>query len=177
MQGGRCAAEGFSAGSIWEVAGREYGVPSELLYAIAIQESKVSADGGVIAWPWRLRVDNKAYKFESLDETVIALESFIASGISSWKIDVGIMQTNLYWTYERRGYDKLYDLRELIEPRVNIGIGAAVLKESLVNGISAESVGAYHNPKEPRRSNYGQAVLRIYKEITADSQLRNVWLW
>lgn len=161
--------DGFGQGTIWWVAGQKYGLEPELLYSVALVESKLAGDGdkfSVKAWPWTLRVDPKAYRYNNKEETVKALEQFVSEGVESWRIDVGMMQLNLKWTYEKRGYDTIYSLADLVEPTINVGIAAKILQESTAaTGVSAFSVGYYHNIAEPRRSKYGSEVVNTMRLV------------
>lgn len=168
----------FAPGSIWVEAGRQYGISAELLYSVALQESKLLRDSSSMsAWPWTLRVGSKAYRYDSEEEAKVALRELMDSGVAPWTVDIGMMQLNAKWVFYRRGYDKIYKIEDLLSPQINVGIAARILKEGLSKkGLNeAERVGYYHSIREPIRSKYGKSVLEIMDSLKRVSPGRVSW--
>lgn len=72
-----------------------YGLPTDLLLAIGLQEAGMSYKGSMTIWPWSLNVEGRGYRFDSREEAEAFLAGELAEGRRS--IDVGCLQVNLRW--------------------------------------------------------------------------------
>ncbi len=132
-------------------------VPPELLYAIALTESKKSHDGRVVPWPWTANVKGKGHYYESRQAMYQALGHELATGNKN--VDVGLMQVNWRWNGHR--FNSLWDATD---PYTNMNVGASLLAELRKSlGSFEAAVGAYHNRVNQEISNKYRA--RVRREL------------
>lgn len=157
--------------SLWVEAGNHYNVDPWLLLAVAVKETRRIFPGeGSSPWPWTVRAGDTGHRFDTKAEAVAYTKSLIKAGTPLWKIDVGLTQLNLKWTWEKRGYNALYSLDELFEPNINTGISAAIVSELVADGVAPSTIGRYNTYREPTRSEYGADVLKIYHQLKQTAQ-------
>jgi len=157
-----CSLNPVHALEPWTEIGEEIGVEPELLYAIAIAESKKYVGDGVVKpWPWTVNSSEGGKWFDNKDEMVNYIDTLIAKGRRN--IDIGIMQVNWHWNGERL----VGDHRKLADPEVSIHTGARVLKEELVRhkGNIVKSIAAYHNNNAALGYPYAIRVYAYYNHI------------
>lgn len=126
------------------------GVPEKILYAIALQESKLLLGEGFIKpWPWTLNVKGTPHRMSNSAETVERIRQAKASGINN--IDVGLMQVNLKYHGQR-----FENLSDAVDPYNNIWIGATILKEEYERCKQDWwcAVGHYHSRTPERAKKY-----------------------
>lgn len=156
------ADTGFSlAGTIWDHAASKYGVEKELLYAIALAESKKAAGSeSMRPWPWALNIEGKGYLFETREEAETELNNAIAAGIKS--IDVGPMQVNLLWN----GF-RVERPEDLFDIQTSAMVGAAILSEAMLSSPNDKTIGVgrYHNWDADKARVYGTRVLQYRNAI------------
>lgn len=156
-------ASGFSlAGTVWEEAGISAGVAPELVYAVALAESRrLNGKDTVSPWPWTLNIEGKGYYFETAEEAKAKLEEALGQGIKS--IDVGPMQVNLVWNgFRVENPSELFDLGTAAK------VGALILKEAIASYPTdlTIGVGRYHNWEDSNRAHtYGTRVLKFHNVI------------
>jgi len=150
-------------GTVWESAALVYDLDPVLLYAIALTESKKRrANKQIAPWPWTFNSPEGSYYAASLEEAEAYLEMLLGK-YAPRRIDVGIMQINLGWNghlVER--------YEDLLDPEINVRVGAQVLKEALedTDGDTLLGVGWYHNRSDINRSVwYGTLVLNRYERL------------
>lgn len=154
------AVNAFSLqGTVWsEAAGV---VDPQLLYAVALAESKKVVNGQVRPWPWTVNTNGKGYYFDTRDEAETFVDNLVAKGVKS--IDVGPLQINLRWNGHRvKNHNDLFDLPTAVR------VGADILKEAMNSSPNdkALAVGRYHNWQDDRRArNYGVKVLQYFDVI------------
>ena len=125
----------------YEAAARAAGVPSNLLYAIALQESGLAYRGRFVPWPWTLNVAGTPMRFERQGAACAALRQALQSTAAT-RIDVGLAQVNV--GYHRHRYRNACDL---LEPYRNLAIAAEILREQYRLGESwLMAAGRYHRP-------------------------------
>lgn len=125
----------------------EYGIPAQVLYAVALTESGLlmpeSRDHR--PWPWTLNVAGKAYRYGSRDTAYAGLMQHLAR---TEMVDVGLMQVN--WRYHG---DKLRTHWLALDPWFNLRIGASILREMYDQcGDWIVAAGRYHAPANPERA-------------------------
>ncbi|CRM12305.1 hypothetical protein [Pseudomonas sp. 25 E 4] len=97
------------------------GVPSEVLYAVALQESGTPLRGQVVPWPWTLNVAGAGYRFATRDDACRALMIAIQTAGPS-RVDVGLGQTNIGANGHRYRYPC-----EGLDPYINLSVTAQIL--------------------------------------------------
>lgn len=140
----------------YEVAARRAGVPSAVLFAIALQESGTPWRGRLMPWPWTLNVAGAPQRFASQTEACSALHVALTRTPAN-RIDAGLGQINLGFHADR--YAAPCDL---LDPYRNLAIAAAILREQYTPGEDwLSAIGRYHRPAggEPA-TRYRQGVHR-----------------
>ncbi len=137
---------------------QEYGVPAEILYSVALQESEGPGIGR--PWPWTANVKGKGFYFDNREELYSFLCSLLAQGHKSF--DIGLGQVNWYWNGSR-----FASLWEATDPYVNLRTAAAILHEHYLETRSwALAVGRYHAPGNAgRASTYIASVGRKLERV------------
>ncbi|NJO38882.1 MAG: lytic transglycosylase domain-containing protein [Rhizobiales bacterium] len=138
-----------------------------ILRAMALAESgRVNGRDQIEPWPWALNIDGKAFYPTSRDEAVALI-----SAHQDRSIDIGLLQINIRWHGHR-----VDDPRALLDPVVNLEIGAAILKEALASapGDLTAGVGRYHSSDPERARSYARTVLAFYRYlIHGDEEMRD----
>jgi hypothetical protein len=117
------------------------GVPSEVLYAVALQESGIRLRGRMVPWPWTLNVAGTGYRFATRSDACQALMSAIVVAGSA-RVDVGLGQTNL----KANGY-RYESPCDGLDPHKNLRVTAQILAEQKAKGGSwIAAAGRYHRP-------------------------------
>jgi hypothetical protein len=57
----------------YRIIADQYGIPADVFFAIALQESGKSGQDKFLPWPWTLNIDKKGHYFETREEAEIAL--------------------------------------------------------------------------------------------------------
>jgi hypothetical protein len=125
----------------YQLAARHAGVPSSVLYAVALQESGVKLQDRLVPWPWTLNVAGRSQRYATRAEACTELNRAI--GRSPIKqIDVGLGQINL--GYQRHRYTTPCDL---LDPYRNLAVAAEILQEHHTPGEDwLLAIGRYHRP-------------------------------
>jgi hypothetical protein len=125
----------------YQLAAHDAGIPSAVLFAIALQESGAVLRGRLIPWPWTLNVAGAPYRYATREEACAALRRALEQ-VPSTRIDVGLGQVNV-------GYQgtRVRQPCELLNPYRNLAITAAILREHHDPGEDwLLAVGRYHRP-------------------------------
>ena len=129
------------------VAARNADVPPDLLIAIAGAESGYH--------PWALNIKGQQVFCQSREEA----ESVLATTPTD-DIDIGLMQINWRFWGPRSG---VASRGELLDPRKNLALGAAILKDALSRGGSLwHRISNYHSGGARERDKYNQMVYNAY---------------
>lgn len=135
-----CAWSTEPADPVYERVAGYVGVPTELLYAMALVESGRKVGDDVTPWPWTLNVAGQGRYYESREAMFADLMAALQRGQLS--VDVGQMQVNWYWQYTR-----LQSPWRITDPAVNLKIGAQILRDHFErSGDWWTAVGLYHRP-------------------------------
>jgi soluble lytic murein transglycosylase-like protein len=124
----------------YQAVGRRAGVPPLLLYAIALQESRLRFGPQALPYPWTLCVAGEPRRFDRHAQAVEALRRSVAQGIRN--VDCGCMQVNWHWHA-----DKLGSFERALEPYANLRVGATILRElylGVAGGSWYAAAGQYH---------------------------------
>jgi soluble lytic murein transglycosylase-like protein len=166
------AGESFSQEipSQYQKTALEYGVPANVLYSIALNESglalksKSRRQKKVRPWPWTLNVAGMPRRYPSRKAAYQAIRYYLARGITL--IDIGLMQVN--WHYHK---DKLIDPWTALDPVFNLKVGAAILKaEYRKTKDWVTAIGRYHSPgqkahQKSRAKHYAGRVMKRLKRL------------
>lgn len=150
----------------YQIAARNAGVPSPVLFAIALQESGTRLRGRLTPWPWTLNVAGRGKRYASRAEACAGIRRALATH-SPRRIDVGLGQINL--GYNTRHYDMPCDL---LDPYANLTVAARILRAHYRPGEDwSLAIGRYHRPAggEPA-ARYRRSVSRHLARIEADSR-------
>ncbi|HBN9243620.1 lytic transglycosylase domain-containing protein [Pseudomonas aeruginosa] len=153
-------------GTMWERASMASVCKPDplLLYSLALNESRSSAGEGMVApHPFALRnATSGALYPNTYKDAKAVLGKYIAEDILT---DIGIMQINYRWNGKRVERPEL-----LLDPEVNIRIGAQILCESIAQYPTDMqlAIGGYHT-RNPRREldarQYASNVLSIWRSL------------
>lgn len=145
----------------------QYHIPTELLYAIALNESGAKLHSGVIKpWPWTLNVNGKPHRYATRQQATQALKTYLKQGITN--IDIGLMQVS--WKYHQR---ELLDPSLAFDPYFNLDIGAGLLQhEHHLNTNWLTAAGHYHSPgtrwyQQHEAQHYQASIQRTLQKIVS----------
>jgi hypothetical protein len=140
----------------YDVVADYVGVPRDIFYAMALAESGRVRDGQFAPWPWTLNIAGDAHFYPDRDAMFAALMTALQN--SQLRVDVGPLQLNWYWQFER--IDSPW---RLTDPVVNAKLAAAFLKEHYeMSGDWWLAVGHYHRPSESTEMD--RATAETYRE-------------
>ena len=145
----------------YQLAAHKAGIPSAVLYSVALQESGTRLRGQgqqLVPWPWTLNVAGAGYRFATRADACTALLLALKT-VPPKRIDVGIAQVNMGWNGHRfgRGVSPCYAL----DPYKNLDVAAQMLAELRAEGGDWLTVaGRYHRPA-------GGAPAARYRELFA----------
>ncbi|MGE6323503.1 MULTISPECIES: lytic transglycosylase [Pseudomonas] len=134
----------------------------ELLYAMALVESKQYAGRMVAPNPYALNIDGKGFHPASRAEA----EHLLTEALSRTKmIAVGAMQVSVRWNGHR-----VSDPSELLDLHTNVRVAVSTFCEFLKQqgGDIALAIGRYHTPNPALASvarAYGEDVLRVWRRL------------
>jgi len=140
----------------YQLAAQRAGIPSTVLYAVALQESGIRRNDRIVPWPWSLNVAGQSRRFATRTDACAALQQAMRSTPHT-RIDAGLGQINL--GYHKQRYARACDL---LDPYRNLAIAAEILKEQHAPGEDwLLAIGRYHRPAggEPA-ARYRRSVFR-----------------
>lgn len=129
----------------YQLAAERAGIPSIVLYAVALQESGIRPhgrkDGRIVPWPWSLNIAGQSRRFATRADACAGLLRAMRTTPHT-RIDAGLGQINL--GYHRQRYTSACDL---LDPYRNLAIAAEILKEQHTLGEDwLLAIGRYHRP-------------------------------
>lgn len=125
----------------YQIAAHQAGVPSPVLYAVALQESGTRLRGRQVPWPWTLNVAGTPQRYATRAEACAGLRRALARTPAN-RIDAGLGQVNL--GYHTHRYTQPCDL---LDPYRNLAIAAEILREQHTPGEGwLLAIGRYHRP-------------------------------
>ncbi|MBV6791555.1 transglycosylase SLT domain-containing protein [Xanthomonas euvesicatoria] len=125
----------------YQIAAQRAGVPSSVLYAVALQESGAALNGRLVPWPWSLNVAGASRRYASRAEACVGLHQALRS-VPPTRVDAGLGQVNL--GHQRHRYRQPCDL---LDPYRNLAIAAEILREQHTPGEDwLLAIGRYHRP-------------------------------
>ena len=140
----------------YRVVAVEYAVPADLLYAIALQESRALLGKNVRQpWPWTLNVAGVGYRYGSRKAAYLALNTLVKNGET--RIDVGLMQ--VHWRFHSAALGSTWTG---LQPWHNLRVGASILKDCFRRtGNWTLASGCYHSMTPTRSANYAASVSQL----------------
>ncbi|WP_288357084.1 transglycosylase SLT domain-containing protein [uncultured Pseudomonas sp.] len=131
----------------YQLAAYRAGIPSEVLYSVALQESGTRLLGRgqqLVPWPWTLNVAGAGYRFATRADACTALLDALKT-VGAKRVDVGLMQINMGWHGDRFGRGASPCLA--LDPYKNLQVGTDILAELRAEGGDWVTVaGRYHRP-------------------------------
>ncbi|MBA0231482.1 transglycosylase SLT domain-containing protein [Stenotrophomonas maltophilia] len=125
----------------YQLAAQRAGIPSTVLYAVALQESGVRRNGRIVPWPWSLNVAGQSHRYATRADACAGLQQAIRATPHT-RIDAGLGQINL--GYHQQRYSTACDL---LDPYRNLAIAAEILHEQHPPGEDwLLAIGRYHRP-------------------------------
>jgi hypothetical protein len=125
----------------YRVAGASAGVPPDVLFAVALQESGLKLHGKLIPWPWTLNVAGDPRRFRNRRAACAALSAALVDTPAT-RVDVGLVQINVGFHAHRVGRPC-----DLLDPYRNLEIAATILREQHASGEDwLLAAGRYHRP-------------------------------
>ena len=141
------------------------GVPADIFYAIALQESQASiTKSKQRPWPWTLNIAGKGRYYRTQADALRAIQAYLRSG--KCNIDIGLGQ--IHWCSHAKSFPE--GPAQALHPYNNLQYAAEVLKEQhryvLKKKLPGNSwwiaVGRYHSPNNPKLAKAYR--LRVYKK-------------
>lgn len=129
-----------------------------ILYAVALQESKLMFGQRALPYPWTLCVRGVGERHATYEETLEALRRYVRKGITN--VDCGVMQVNWYWHK-----DKLGTPERALDPYPNLDVGAQILLDHYQNcrdwrtAIARYHAGSITPNNQVRAQRYAQNVM------------------
>ncbi|KVW44715.1 lytic transglycosylase [Burkholderia ubonensis] len=125
----------------YQLAAHDAGVPSVVLFAVALQESGTRLQGRLIPWPWTLNIAGSAYRYRTRASACRALRVALLM-VGATHVDVGLAQINL--GFQRGRFAAPCDA---LDPYRNLDAAASILHEQHIAGEDwLVAVGRYHRP-------------------------------
>jgi hypothetical protein len=140
-------------------------VPSEVLYALALQESGTRLNGKLVPWPWTLNVATVSYRFPTRSAACTALLQAIQE-VGPKRVDAGLGQLNIGW--QRQRFSQPCDV---LDPYLNLALTARVLHEQKSASHDwIDAAGRYHRPAGgPLAARYRESFTQHLRRVTAPS--------
>ncbi len=156
------AAPYGSVPGIYPQVASAYGIPTTLLYAVALAESgkHVKRLNATQPWPWTLNIEGEGQYFPNRQAAVEAGHQALSTGIRS--VDMGLMQVN--WGYHRAA---LRSVESAMDPLYNLQVGARILADCYrARRDWWAAVGCYHAPANAERAaRYSGRVRKIWLRV------------
>ncbi|HTN31728.1 MAG TPA: lytic transglycosylase [Pseudomonas sp.] len=125
----------------YQLIARQAGIPAEVLYAIALQESALPLRGQLRPWPWTLNVAGRPLRFTSQPAACHALHRALATNAPT-RIDIGLAQIN--WGYHGHRFASPC---AALHPTLNLTVAAHLLRDHhRHSGDWLLAAGRYHRP-------------------------------
>jgi soluble lytic murein transglycosylase-like protein len=146
----------FTYADTFKRVGKITGINYKVLVSVAYVESGLN--------PYAVDVDGRAYFFRNRAKAARAIKGYVREYSS---VDIGLMQVN----YEIWGRYLNLSIRQLLNPKINILIGAFILRHYIRKyGYSWKTIGRYHSAEDWSNYNYRNKVRAIYGILRENRQ-------
>lgn len=149
------------SGTAWEAAAVEQGIDPYLLFSVALVESAKHENRSARPWPWALNGPKGNFYGDDRSEAERHLRRMSTTDLKHTAI--GLMQV-----YVGAHGKHVTDPADLLDPALNLRMGATILRESIASkpGDLALGIGRYNAwQNEPAARAYGQRVLAVYQRL------------
>lgn len=140
---------------LWVLGERISGMPSKVLYSMALTESGMTVKGVRQPYPWTLNINStppKSLRFQSRQEAEAQLKELVGNGITN--IDIGLMQVNLKY----HGHS-VKSPSDLLDPKINVMVASLFIRELLAETQDiGKSIANYHSRTATLGDNYKRLV-------------------
>lgn len=155
----------------YQIAAQQAGIPSVVLYAIALQESGTWLNERLVPWPWTLNIAGRAYRYAHQAAACSGLQQALQH-TSPTRIDAGLGQINLGHQQQRYQHPC-----ELLDPYRNLAIAAEILREQHTPGQDwLITIGRYHRPAGGApATHYRQSVGLHLARVLGDAQIASAF--
>jgi len=144
---GQCNGDRYS--DLYQEYASRFNFDSKYLKYIAVVESREN--------PLVINFNKKEYMFDSVTHAISFLDENNLTRFTSEQIDIGLMQINSQWF--KKADIPLYTG---FYPDVSVFLASVLLREIFDrHGVSLQSVGYYHSPKEHLRKKYISRIWRV----------------
>lgn len=157
------------SGTMWETATEGTGIKPEILYAVALQESReLNEQGLAVPDPFVIRYGNQVERFDGFPEARNYLQKLLAQpDIKLKRLDIGLMQINAGWHRHR-----VEELSDLLVPGLAIRAAATLLSEiAQSTSDPVRLLGRYHSYTPELTLKYGSSVQGIYCRLVNNNDL------
>lgn len=155
----------------YRIVADQYGVPAEVFFAIALQESGKSGEDKFLPWPWTLNINNKGYYFDTREEAEMALIAAMENAKRQGK--VGRVAVGLGQIYMPSHVTQFVSPIQALDPTRNLHYAARLLAEHYQATRQEGSpdwwvaVGRYHTPSNTKLATaYRQLVFKKCLKIS-----------
>lgn len=150
----------------YQLAAHNAGVPSEVLYVVALTESGIRIDDQLHPWPWTLNIAGQGRFFRSKEDACFALMGALKT-VPAKRVDIGLGQINYGYHGTRVNHPC-----DLLDPYLNLSIAADILlSQHQENQGWLRTIGRYHSPADgDQASRYANAANRHLVRITSSSK-------
>ncbi|TPG90329.1 lytic transglycosylase domain-containing protein [Pseudomonas caspiana] len=152
----------------YSIAARQAGIPSNILFAVALQESGLTLRRQRRPWPWTLNVAGAAHYYSTHRDACLGLLQAMKRHPAT-RIDAGLTQINL--GYQKRFYRFPC---EVLSPHKNLAIAATLLREHYrTDGNWLDAAGRFHRPAGgPLAARYRLSVSHHLRRIVTTGSYR-----
>ncbi|UZE16050.1 transglycosylase SLT domain-containing protein [Pseudomonas sp. B21-054] len=167
---------GFAEGAVpvlepppaYGLAAQRMGVPAELLFAVALQESGIILRGQRLPWPWTLNVTGGSRYFYRESDACDTLQRALKQH-PTLQIDAGLTQINL--GHQRHFYRHPC---ELLRPHRNVEVAATILRNHHRQGEDwLLAAGRYHRPAGgPLAARYRHRIRKHLDQLASKRRLQ-----
>ncbi|HGW5375684.1 TPA: lytic transglycosylase domain-containing protein [Pseudomonas aeruginosa] len=145
----------------YQLAAHRAGIPSTVLYAVALQESGLRRGSRLVPWPWTLNVAGEPRRYATRKAACAGLLEALRL-YPATRIDAGLGQINL--GHQKHRYRRPCDL---LDPYHNLAQVADILREKHTPDEDwLLAIGRYHRPAggEPA-ARYRRSVSRHLQRV------------
>lgn len=146
--------------SVATTAGRESGVPIDVLRAISLTETGRTSHGKFEPWPWTVNMEGVGKWFASIGEAQNYVLEHFNRGARSF--DVGCFQINYKWHGQA-----FSSVEDMFDPLTNARYAASFLRELYDEfGDWSRAAGAYHSRTPALANKYSIRFDRIRSRLS-----------